>query len=278
MRSRRDGGDGGGSAADGRPKSERPPQSTLRTLSGALHVDSSLRYKVKMWMFQAAPAAAAEGTAATPEPTERAEPAATAPAASAPVSVACTVAASGAAAREDGRAAAPHAAYCMLTVIIRNGLAELNRGRSEYLDFARRAAVNAGLQEHQVHDVAAFADAWHAWATEHAPDIVNAGGRAAHRYLDAAERFVAEFTSGVACGGGGAFHGVLLMVGFEEDVVEGVAARLGAAYDAGGRLNLTRAAAVTGTVISMVPWTGSVRTGSVRTCAPCMCPMHVGAS
>lgn len=265
IRSRHGGGADGGSASDTRPKSERPPQRTLRALSGALHVDSSLRYKVKMWMFRAAPAAAAGAAAATPTAIGQAEPVPD----GALVPGSCTAAASNAAAKEGEGDGEPHAAYCMLTVIIRNGLAALMRGRSEYLDFARRAAANAGLHKDQVYHVAEFADAWQAWATKHAPDVVNAGGRAASRYLDAAERFVAAFTAGVACSGGGAFHGVLLMVGFEEDVVEGVAARLGASYDPGARPNLTRAAAVRGSVISMVPWTGSVRTGSVRTCAPC---------
>lgn len=266
LRSRRDAGGGSGGDPDARTaRRDRPPQSTLRALSGALHVDSCLRYKVKLWMYRRAAAppvdtnsAMSEAAATTPTPNTQKVP----------------VGAGGRSEQQGGLQAAarckgghaPHVAYCMMTVIIRNGLAQLKRGRTPYIEFARHAAENAGLPAPQVHDVTTFADAWHAWATAHVPDIVAAGTRAADRYLDAAERFVADFVAGAAHGGnggaGGRFRGILVMVGFEADVVAGVAARLRVKSDAGSRPDLSRAAAVCGSLISMVPWTGSVRNHS----------------
>ena len=226
VRARRD--DGGGAGADLCARSDRAPHSTMRALCGALSVDSGLRYKVKMWMFRAASAA---------------------PAAAAP-------------ARDVAGSAAPHVAYCMMTAVIRNGLAELKRGRVPLLAFARHVAENAALAGEHVRDVVAFADAWHAWATRHAPDVVRAGAAAGDRYLHSAEPFAEAFANGSALAGGGPgerFRGIMLMVGFEPDVVAAVAARLGAQCEEQGRVQWSHAMAIPGAVVSLLPWAASVR-------------------
>eukprot|EP00892_Ulva_mutabilis_P010846 jgi/Ulvmu1/8133/UM040_0029.1 len=244
-------------------KRDRPPYSTMRALSGALSMDSRLRYKVKMWMYSAAPARSMDA------PSRDGNGAAAADEGGGPANgqqqPPCSDTAASAAAAECVEAPQRHVSYCMMTAIIRNGLAQLKQGRLKYLEFARNVAQNVALTEDQMRDVAAFADAWHAWATQHAPDVVRAGSAAAGGYLNAAERFVEEFVNGKALDGGGEagvrFRGIMLMVGFEPDVVAGVAARLGAQCEYQGRVQWSAAMAVTGTIVPLVPWTASISRG-----------------
>lgn len=215
-------------------RKENPENRAMHALSKPLQLDNALRYKVKMWMFRRAPKPVGE------------EPSA------------------------DSRSEA-HVGYCMMTMIIRNGLQHLLHGRHAFAEHALLVTRHHCLQQNDAAQVVEFAQAWYDWVHMHASELIEqlrAGDQhlASASYLAHAEKFAAAFT---AAGDGSEQHaltqcvqrpmrGVLVLVGFESDAVEAIAGRVGAQVKKAGGLVWSPAMPALGPLLAFTPIMGHV--------------------
>ena len=158
-------------------RKENPENNVMHALSQRLILDNALRYKVKMWMFRNAAAKVSDASGD----------------ASASVASGAIV--------EGGGASDGHVGYCMMTMIIRNGLRHLIHGRHAFAEHALLVARHHCVPQHCVVRLVEFAQAWYDWAHMHAPELVRqlrAGDHhlASSCYLMHAERFAHVITQG----------------------------------------------------------------------------------
>lgn len=237
----------------------------MHALSQRLVLDNALRYKVKMWMFRNAAAKVPDASG------------------DASASVA-----SGAIA-EGGGASDGHVGYCMMTMIIRNGLRHLIHGRHAFAEHALLVARHHCVPQHCVVRLVEFAQAWYDWAHMHAPELIRqlrAGDQhlASSCYLMHAERFAHVITQGplasstlaTSTGAGSTgvaavndacapcmkrpMRGILVLIGFEGDAVAEIAESLGATATNAAGLAWSPALPAMGTLLALTPCIGTVRT------------------
>jgi hypothetical protein len=229
----------------------------MHALSKPLHLDNALRYKVKMWMFRNA--------------------CKNLPDASEDVATDVATGAPPAAAGVEG-----HVGYCMMTMIIRNGLQQLVHGHHAFVEHALLVARHHCLPQRQTARIVEFAQAWYHWAHMHAPKLIQqlrAGShlRASSCYLMHAERFANVFLQSLPTGTtapegtagtvGNActpcmkrpMRGIVVLVGFEGDAVEKIAELTGGKITSAAGLQWSPALAVMGSVIALTPLLGTVR-------------------
>lgn len=234
-------------------RKENPENRVMHALSRPLRLDNALRYKVKMWMFRNACTNLPDDTlnyVATGGPDLLRDP--------------------------EG-----HVGYCMMTMIIRNGLQQLVHGRHAFAEHALLVTRHHCLPQRHAARVVEFAQAWYDWAHMHAQDLIRqlrAGSHylASSCYLMHAERFATAFTQASANGGTTPLgntamshactpgmkrpmRGILVLVGFEGDAVAKIAELLGAKETDAAGLAWSPALAAMGTLLALTPLTGIVR-------------------
>ena len=239
-------------------RKENPENRVMHALSQRLVVDNALRYKVKMWMFRNActkPDASSDTSA----------------------SVATRVRA------ELGGDSDGHVAYCMMTMVVRNGLQQLMHGRHAFAEHALLVVRHHCVPQHCAAKVVEFAQAWYDWAHMHAPELIQQLRAGSHTlasscYLAHAERFAQALTHGLhstpMTGAGSAgkpatgdactpcmkrpMRGILVLVGFEADAVAKIAELLGAKVTNAAGLAWSPALPAMGTLLALTPCTGTV--------------------
>jgi hypothetical protein len=237
-------------------RKENPENRVMHALSKPLHLDNALRYKVKMWMFRNActrPQVASSGPA--------------------------TSVATGAS--ESSGGSEGHVGYCMMTMIIRNGLQQLVHGRHAFVEHALLVTRHHCLPQRQAARVVEFAQAWYDWAHMHAPELIRQLRAGSHLlasacYLMHAERFAKAFTQTLLIGAEAAgrtaaiqnackpcmkrpMRGILVLVGFEGDAVAKIAELTGGKVTDAAGLPWSPALPTMGTVLALTPLLGTVR-------------------
>jgi hypothetical protein len=240
---------------------DNPENRAMCALSRRLHLDNALRYKVKMWGVRLAIDSEAETAERADMPRRTPEGGASLP--------------------------PPHVGYCMMTMVLRNGLAHLMHGRHACADHALRVCKHHCVPVAVAARAVEFAQAWHDWAHVHcAEELVGALREGAvasvsSRYLAFAEPFAEAFVRGRCTPRGARMRGVLALVGFEADAARAIAAGVGGQLLTTSPPAWSPTLAAMGAVIPLGP--GGVRCSLPRRMharagrGSCMQAMHAGA-